>query len=486
MKINYMKRYAMLLGAAALATSGLMAEEAVWQNINYKMKAPSFVTGWSGNFTQIAEGVAENYNGAFEAYQVLPDMPAGDYVLTVNAFYRYANNDLSAANMKDGANHNAYIFLGTATTPVEGLFDNTDAAPGSMADANAAFLDGKYLNTVKYTHTGGDLRLGIANTGGLVDEWTCFDNFKLTGPEGDVAIPNGDFADTTLATDNGWDFLNKDGSAKLPDIPLCTVQTKPEKQEEYNGKVPGVHRKSNASEYNYGTPVELEAGTYRFGVQSFFRVAPGNESGFGWDVKGQATKMEGIKSGYDCHVENLEDPATTAYVFASWGSEEKPWNAANAAEDKLEFHSTPIKSIFDEKFETYPENEPTSAEEGCVDNWGHGWCDSGFEHQSARTFVNNPDLYRNYVEFTLAEPATVWVGMGIDARPVVDGGKTKYWNPARDFTLERLVSTSAVGAIEMEAEAPVEYYNLQGVRVANPQGIVIVKKGNKAVKAVIK
>ena len=44
---------------------------------------------------------------------------------------------------------------------------------------------------------------------------------------------------------------------------------------------------------------------------------------------------------------------------------------------------------------------------------------------------------------------------------------------------------SAIEVIEVE-NAPVEYYNLQGVKVANPEkGIFIKKQGNKATKVVM-
>lgn len=46
---------------------------------------------------------------------------------------------------------------------------------------------------------------------------------------------------------------------------------------------------------------------------------------------------------------------------------------------------------------------------------------------------------------------------------------------------------SGVAGIEAEENAPVEYYNLQGMRVANPEnGLYIVKQGNKVTKRVIK
>lgn len=49
-------------------------------------------------------------------------------------------------------------------------------------------------------------------------------------------------------------------------------------------------------------------------------------------------------------------------------------------------------------------------------------------------------------------------------------------------------SQSAVNAIEIEAtDAPAEYYNLQGVRVANPaNGLYIVRQGNKTYKVLVK
>ena len=47
--------------------------------------------------------------------------------------------------------------------------------------------------------------------------------------------------------------------------------------------------------------------------------------------------------------------------------------------------------------------------------------------------------------------------------------------------------TTAVENVAIDANAPVEYYNLQGVRVANPEnGLYIKRQGNKAVKVLVK
>ena len=48
------------------------------------------------------------------------------------------------------------------------------------------------------------------------------------------------------------------------------------------------------------------------------------------------------------------------------------------------------------------------------------------------------------------------------------------------------IPTSAVEEISFDVNAPVEYYNLQGIKVVNPgNGIYIKKQGLKAVKVIL-
>lgn len=480
---NYIKRSALLLGAFALVGASAMAADGSWRNINYKLQNPAFIPGWSGALAATGNGVGEVWNSAFEIYQVLPDMPAGKYTLTANAHYRYATNDLAKENMKDGKNHNAYIFLGTAKTAVEGLFDKSETAPNNLEEANAAFAAGRYLNTVEFDHPGGDLRLGIANTGGRQDEWTAFDNFKLTGPNGEVAIPNGDFSEALNADKNQtiWDCANINGDKKAPDV---------------NGtdknQGAGVYRKTNASPYNFGQRVELPAGKYRFGVQSFLRYGgAGNANGKYITCKGAWGWVDG-ESALDRHVNNNEAEADNAYIYVTdgWDVAEdevtviKPVDAETAqyGKENAWYKEGKIMCIYDEKLDVYPDNEPSV--DG-VNEDGYGWTDSGHEYQVSKFFVNNPDKYRNYIEFELTEPTKVYVGLKKDKN-----APTQYWNPFRDFTLEQWdASASGVDNIiaEDDVNAPVEYFNLQGVRVANPTpGLYIVRQGKKVSKQVIR
>lgn len=471
MKKMYFKHAALALGIVACAGSA----SAEWQNVNGQyLKDAAFLPGWSGALSQTANGIGEVWCSAFNLYQIM-DLPAGEYTLTANAFYRYANNDLSKVNMTDGKNHFAYIFLGDAKTPVEGLFDKTaDSYPNNMEEAAAAFEAGRYLNTVKFTHKGGDLKFGITNTGSVWDEWCAFDNFKLQGPSGEITVVNGDFSEG-LDAKRSWDNANLDGGVKTPDM----------------NKTGGIWRKTNATIYNVGQQIELPAGKYRFGVQSFLRYGAGNVAGKYLDIKDDANTTKEGESAWDRHVAQTENPAHNAYIYVTDGwdldvdevTPVKPVDedGAKYGNPNSFYKETKIKCIFDEQLETYPENNAdNNLRVNETDDW---YTRDGFERQAAAVFVNNPDLYRNYVEFDLTTPAKVWVGIKKDAN-----APQYYWNPFNDFTIEKYVEGgSGVAEIVVDENAPVEYYNLQGIRVANPEnGLYIVKQGNKVTKRVIK
>lgn len=499
MKKMYFKNAALAMSLLALAGTSAMAE-GNWRNVNYLLQNPAFIPGWSGALTAVDQGIGEVYNGAFELYQVLPDMPAGEYKLTCNAFYRYATNDLSKENMGNGANHNAYIFLGDAKKTVVGLFDggvgstpegaeySAEYAPNWLGEAAVAFAAGKYVNEVTFNLAEeGDLRLGIANTGGRQDEWTAFDNFVLVGPNGPVAIPNGDFAEG-LNVDKAQTIWDCDNIAASP-VDGAHSQKAPDVN-----KAGGVYRKTNASPYNFGQLVELEAGKYRFGVQSFLRYGGGNQAGSYVTVKGQWEMVEG-ESAYDRHAAGSEAESDNAYVYVTDGwdtwaddtkckplTEEFAKDAEYGNPDAF-YYETPVKCLFDENLDVYPDNEPKT--DGLTET-GYGWCDSGFEAEAAACFINNPDMYRNYVEFELPVKTAVWVGLKKDVN-----APSQYWNPFRDFTLEKYDEAAGVQGVaadmDADANAPVEYYNLQGIRVANPEnGLYIVKQGKKVSKQVIR
>lgn len=484
---NYIKRNLMLLGAAAIVSA---ASAATYQDVTGKyIKNPAFLPGWQGALTATADGVAEVYNGAFNLYQTLNDMPAGEYTLKVNAFYRCGNNDFSKANMTNGKNHYAYIYINGEKKAVEGLFDNNDPAPNSTSEANTFFEGGKYLNEVKFNLTEpGDLVVGIMNEGGYGDEWCCFDNFQLFCGSEDVTskIINADFSQGLNVADPVWDLKNSGGENKKPDV----------------NKGGGVYRKTNASPYNFGQQVELPAGKYRFSVLSFLRYGgAGNYSKKIITVKGQWGLNDVEKSPLDWYQADAYADATTndnAYLYMAV-REKKPTKMTmtgfghqlNPETDKI-VALQPLWEIWEGDYAAMPENEtrgtadfqeiiPPYETRNVVTNW----CDSGMERESSASFVANPDKYRTYLEFELAATTKVWLGLAKDAN-----APAQYWNPFADFKLEQVVEGAGVDDVvvdEADENAPVEYYNLQGVRVENPaNGLYIKVQGKKATKVLLR
>ncbi len=500
---NYMKRSFMLLGAAAISMAAFA--DGSFVDVTHKyLKDAAYLPAWQGVVSATNEGVAEIWNGAFRTYQVLPDMPAGEYTLTVNAFYRCGHNDFARENMK-GADvtpdlYTTSIFINDTKKAVAGLFDGgLEVAPNSMAEANAAFEAGQYLNTVTANHSGGDLVIGIMNTGSYNDEWCCFDNFKLVGPEGEVTVPNGDFSEV-LDSKRSWDNVSTENKEKTPDM-------------QKDGSGGGDYRKCGGSPYKYGQQVELPAGKYRFGMLCFHRYgsesdAAGNYYNHKWpcDIRPEGAYGSANRTPEDWFKANDYDTNADydhAYIFMSKNAEcPKDLNFSEDLGDLTEDVDvrTRVKDVWEihnGDLAAMPHNNPVRVEGNPTNETGE-WLDvipyetrnkviyrtdSGCEREAASAFVNDPEKYYQYVEFELTEPTKVWVGMGKNNN-TGDG----YWHAWADQTLKMYVDgdPDAVEAINSAAGA-VEYYNLQGVRVANPEnGIFIVREGNKVAKKVIR
>ena len=88
-----------------------------------------------------------------------------------------------------------------------------------------------------------------------------------------------------------------------------------------------------------------------------------------------------------------------------------------------------------------------------------------------------------------AESATDVYECSIIAQPTADGKSAYIYVSAKAQAFGLLKFTpgaSAIESIAADANAPVEYYNLQGVKVAKAEnGLFIKKQGNKAVKVVL-
>ncbi len=494
MKKNYVKRGMLLLGAAAICGS---AYAQTYTDVTRKyIKDPTFVTGWQGVIGAADGNVAETWSSAFKTYQNLGEMPAGKYVLTVDAFYRCGNNDYAKANQAGNPDLNtAYIFINDAKVAVKGLWEGRETAPNSMGEANEAFIAGEYKNSVEYDHKGGELIIGIANTGCYHDEWCCFDNFVLTCDGAPIAIENGDFS-AGLDAKRAWNNVNSANSEKTPDV-----------QKDNSGG--GDYRKCNGSPYNTGQQVELPAGTYRFSMACFHRYgstldADGVYYSSKWPMSVVETPFGSLaRTPKDWFTANDYDKIddvqySHAYIYMS-KNEAKPkilaWDDSESEGDLV--NGVDVRTRVKDSWEicngdlaAIPQNNPQCGPADKDPAWEIPYeqknkCttfnDSGSEREAGAAFVADPEKWRQGVEFTLTEPTKVWLGFGKD-----NNTGDQYWHAYGYITLETIEGAGINDIITDNALAPVEYYNVQGMKVNNPAKgqVIIVKQGNQIGKRI--
>lgn len=160
--------------------------------ITLLLENPDFAKGadgWNGTSLTAAPGtVAEQFNKVFNNYQILADMPAGRYRLTVQGFYRMGDKSAAYGAHSNGTEKlNATIYLNDVHAPFMSLYDEEGYTyspytyPDGVTGADAAFRAGDYAgNTVEVVLSGrGDLRVGMSKTVAVGNDWTCFDNFRL-------------------------------------------------------------------------------------------------------------------------------------------------------------------------------------------------------------------------------------------------------------------------------------------------------------------
>ena len=150
---------------------------------------------------------AERWNATFDVYQTLTGLPNGYYEMTIQGFYRVGDgaNDASKAAAARAAGRevlNAIYYINDASHKLMSIFDysrvqtqddtyNLNVArdingtsyyvPDNMSRAAACFAEGEYQNPViRCMVTDGTLRIGISKSVGNDQDWTIWDNVRLT------------------------------------------------------------------------------------------------------------------------------------------------------------------------------------------------------------------------------------------------------------------------------------------------------------------
>lgn len=127
---------------------------------------------------QCAEAPAESYN----IRQTVSGIPNGRYMLRVQGFYRYGNEQNAKAARQGGTERlQAQVFVNNTTKPLMSIFETTGSIPNTLEDASAKFTAGEYRQSLQTDVSNNRLSLGVKKTTGNnpPDNWTVFDNFEL-------------------------------------------------------------------------------------------------------------------------------------------------------------------------------------------------------------------------------------------------------------------------------------------------------------------
>lgn len=161
----------------------------------------SNLNGWTSKNTLswIDTGMTEEFNGGDSEFkQTLKSMPAGNYTVKVQAFYRPGTMQAAVANYEQGTpyENTGKLFFGNKSTTIKSIFDENiynairpgsdtggpfgTSAPNTVNGAGAYFNAGLYWNILNAELTAdGDVEIGLSSTRKHSNWWMPFDNFRL-------------------------------------------------------------------------------------------------------------------------------------------------------------------------------------------------------------------------------------------------------------------------------------------------------------------
>ena len=189
---------------------------------------------WKSTFGHNAYNQGYPANRAFESWngsvgefaQTITGLPDGRYGLTLQGYYRDGSTGGVGSKHVEGTEViRAYYFANSVkhplmsicencvTEPIENVFpveveggyflpgDGGSALPNA---SNSFYLDFYWNEEIFVTVAGGTLKIGVGKDSGVGDDWTVFDNFKLTyyGAYVDIAELLADLGDLITEVDD--------------------------------------------------------------------------------------------------------------------------------------------------------------------------------------------------------------------------------------------------------------------------------------------
>ena len=208
-------------------------------DITALLKNPDFAqgnSGWEGTPFSAAPGtVVEHFFQIFDTYQVLRKMPAGQYRLEWQGFYRNGNIQNAYLRHMQEAETEVEVYTATiegihiqecATTPMLSLYDSSVpytyepyTYPDNVTTANQAFTDGHYVQHLDFQLSSiCDLRIGLRRFSPAVYDWTCCDNFRLIYKDNTSGIVDDVKYKSPNAPSSVYDLMGRRVSASKLDM----------------------------------------------------------------------------------------------------------------------------------------------------------------------------------------------------------------------------------------------------------------------------
>jgi len=428
------------------------------------------IDGWvvSGALNGYKKYTASFNKGTFDLHQDLTGLPKGDYKVTVHTFYRAGSYEEEEANINAGKDtHLMKLYAGSEETAIMNLSEGAKAitampegintrtingitVPDGTDASIACFNAGYYLNELNFTvGEDGKATIGLkldqtigTNDYTVIGQW----NLYYYGAGSNTGI--GEESDQSSLIVNN-DFDPSKGNKDEKRIDGWNVE----------GALNGY--KKYTSSFNKGTfnlsqkLSGLPEGTYKVTVHTFYRAGSYEE------------EEANINAGKDTHLCKLFANAETSYEKAVMNLSE----GAKAITEMPEgINTKTINGI------TVPDG--TDASVACF----------------------NAGYYLNELPFYVGKNGEVTIGLRLDKTIgtndyVVVGKWNLYYYGAGNNVEDVPVAgganddANAVENIEIESVAtPVAIYNMNGVRLAQPQrGINIIKMSNgRTVKVMMK
>ena len=151
--------------------------------------------GWEGTSLAVDYSEAEIFNKTYDFYQTITDLPAGQYELTCQGFYRNGGYADAAKNRTAGKEAlNAILYANDSTVALVSIFEDAGKKgavgvnqspygyiPNNMEQAAIYLRAGLYKNSLLCeVGDDGKLKIGVKKTVAVGNDWSIFDNFTLT------------------------------------------------------------------------------------------------------------------------------------------------------------------------------------------------------------------------------------------------------------------------------------------------------------------